>query len=117
MKADCEMKKNYEPLSADALEMVASRFRVLGEAMRLRLLQELLKGEATVNELVDLTGTTQANVSKHLSVLETAGLIYKRKEGISIYCGIADPSVFELCNTVCTGLKKQLSSRAERLRL
>lgn len=111
------MKKNYEPLTPEALEMVASRFRVMGEAMRLRLLQELMKAEATVNELVERTGTTQANVSKHLSVLETAGLIYKRKEGVNIYCGIADPSVFELCNTVCSGLKKQLSTRVERLSL
>lgn len=107
------MIKGYEALSEDALEMVASRFRVLGEPMRLRLLQELTEKELTVSELVERTGATQANVSKHLSLLVQAGLVYKRREGVSIYCGIADASVFKLCSIVCGGLQKHASERAQ----
>ncbi|HSP07863.1 MAG TPA: metalloregulator ArsR/SmtB family transcription factor [Acidobacteriota bacterium] len=106
------MIKDYAALSEDALDMVAARFRVLGEPMRLRLLQELTGGERTVSELVERTGATQANVSKHVSLLVQAGLVYKRREGVSIYCGIADESVFKLCGIVCGGLQKQFSSRA-----
>lgn len=107
--------KKYESLSEEALELVAARFRVLGEGMRLRLLQELSRGEATVNELVDRTGATQANVSKHLSVLQQAGLVYKRREGVSTYCGIADESVFQLCGIVCGGLEKQFKTIAKTM--
>ena len=106
------MMKDYEALSEDALELIAARFRVLGEPMRLRLLQELTEKELTVTELVGRTGATQANVSKHLSLLVQAGLVYKRREGVNIYCGIADVSVFKLCSIVCGGLQKQFLNHA-----
>lgn len=99
-------------LSDAALEMIAARFRAYAEPMRLRLLNQLMQGEATVGQLVEATGSGQANVSKHLSILREAGLISTRKEGLSTICFISDPTVMELCDLMCRRLQQQLSENA-----
>ena len=97
------------PLDDRALEMVARRFAVLAEPMRLRLIQALFDGEKSVNTLVELTGGTQANVSRHLQTLTQAHLLSRRKEGLQVFYGIADPTLVKLCELVCGSIEKQLS--------
>ena len=99
-------------VSDEALELVARRFAVLGEPMRLRLLRALFDGEKPVNALVAITGGTQANISRHLQTLTAAGLLARRKEGLQVFYSIADPSIFKLCELVCGSLEKQLSKQA-----
>jgi DNA-binding transcriptional ArsR family regulator len=100
-------KKSPLVLSETALQLVARRFAVLSEPMRLRLLHALFDGEKAVNALVGLSGGTQANVSRHLQTLADAGLLARRKEGLQVYYSISDPSIFELCTLVCGSLEKQ----------
>lgn len=83
------------------LDLVARRFRTLGEPYRLRILQMLEAGEQSVGELVGTLNGNQPNVSKHLQVLFDAGLISRRREGTSIFYSISDPMVFKLCALVC----------------
>ena len=99
-------------LSPEALEMVARRFAVLAEPMRLRLLQSLFDGEKHVNALVALTGGTQANISRHLQTLTEARLLKRRKEGLQVFYTIADPTIFKLCELVCGSLEKEHSAMA-----
>ena len=99
-------------LSEGALHLVARRFAVLGEPMRLRLLQLLMAAEQPVNALVEASGGTQANVSRHLQTLANAGILARRKEGLQVFYAIADPSIFELCELVCGSLEKQHTQRA-----
>ena len=103
------------PLPDPLVELVAQRFRVIGEPMRIRLLDRLRDGEASVGELVDALGSTQQNVSKHLGVLHGAGIVSRRKEGNRVVYAIADDSVFELCETVCGGLQQQVAELAQLL--
>jgi DNA-binding transcriptional ArsR family regulator len=91
------------------LEMVAERFRVLGDPLRLRLLQAMGTEELSVGELVTHTATSQANVSKHLGMMLRAGLIRRRKEGLKVFYAPADPSVFKICDLVCGSLQDRLS--------
>jgi DNA-binding transcriptional ArsR family regulator len=100
------------PLSAELVELIAERFRALGEPTRITLLDRLREGEATVLELTELAGTTQQNVSKHLGVLQRAGIVARRKQGNFAYYRIVDQTVFSLCELVCGGLQRQ----AEALR-
>ncbi len=102
-------------LPEQALELIAARFRVLSEASRLRLLAALEAGEKNVSELVSTTGLTQANVSRHLAVLTEAGLLSRRKDGLSVYYAIADPSIFDLCEHVCGSLQRRLQADAKAL--
>jgi len=98
-----------QPLPDELIELIAQRFRVLGEPMRIKLLDRLREGEATVGELHEALGASQQNVSKHLGVLLAAGMVSRKKAGTSARYGIADESVFELCEHVCGGLRRQVS--------
>jgi ArsR family transcriptional regulator len=109
------MAKKSRQLTDEALAMIARRFAVLSEPMRLRLLHSLFDGEKSVGNLIELSGGTQANVSRHLQTLADAGLLARRKEGLQVFYSIADPSVFPLCELVCGSLEKQHSDRADAL--
>ncbi len=87
-------------LSEDQLEQVALRFRLLGEPMRLRILQAVCHKPRTVNEVVKAVGATQANVSKHLALLAGADILARRKEGQSVYYGMKDHLAMKLCELV-----------------
>ena len=49
------------------LDRMAARFKLLGEPMRLKILQAVCREPRSVNDIVAATGSTQANVSKHLA--------------------------------------------------
>ena len=100
------------PLNDQALEIVAHRFAVLAEPMRLRLIQALFGGEKNVTELVAATKGTQANVSRHLQTLIAAHMLDRRKEGLQVYYRIADPTIPRLCELVCGSLEKTLTRQA-----
>jgi DNA-binding transcriptional ArsR family regulator len=95
------------PLPDPLVELIARRFRVIGEPTRIRLLDRLRDGEATVHDLRDAVGASQQNVSKHLQVLLEAGIVERRKQGNHACYSIADESVFELCEQVCGSLERQ----------
>jgi len=102
-------------LSPGALEMIAERFKIFSEPMRLRLLYAMMNGEKTVSELVAETGGLQANVSKHLGMLLDAGIVMRRKQGLNAYYSIADRTTYELCDLVCNSLENRLNTSLERL--
>ncbi len=89
------------PLTDQMVELVARRFRMLGEPQRLRILQTLEHGERTVGEIVEAVAANQSNISKHLQSLYEAGLVGRRRKGNSIYYSIADAVVFKICELVC----------------
>ena len=97
------------PLPAPLVELIAQRFRVLGEPMRIRLLDALREGPLTVGELQKATGGSQQNVSKHLGVLRDAGLVRRAKEGTFARYEIADEAVFAICEQVCGGLRERFA--------
>jgi DNA-binding transcriptional ArsR family regulator len=98
------------PLPEKVVELIAYRFRVIGEPTRIRLLELLREGELMVGELVERTGATQQNVSKHLAVLLQAGIVGRRKEGVCVYYRIADATVFDICELVCGSLEQQFNA-------
>jgi DNA-binding transcriptional ArsR family regulator len=95
------------PLPDDLAELIARRFRVLGEPMRVRL------REATVGELSEALSASQQNVSKHLSVLADTGILGRRKQGNHVYYRIVDEGVFALCEEVCGSVQQQLRALNE----
>jgi DNA-binding transcriptional ArsR family regulator len=109
-------KSKHRLLSVAALELVAGRFRVLSEPMRLRLLATLQEGEKNVTALVAATGSTQANVSKHLGILAAAGMVGRRKDGLSVFYFISDPKIFQLCELMCSKLEEEFAEKSRYLR-
>ena len=103
------------PLPDPVVELIAERFRVIGEPLRIKLLDRLRSGEASVGELTEALGAGQQNVSRHLGVLHAAGIVSRRKQGTRVLYGIADRSVFDLCEAVCGSLQQSVSELAELL--
>ncbi len=109
------MPKPKRELSEAALQMMADRFKMLAEPIRLKILHTLWDGELTVGEIIAATGALQANVSKHMGILQQAGLVSRRKEGQSVYYQICDETIFELCEVVCAGLYDRLAAQMSEL--
>ena len=97
------------PLPDPLIDLIAYRFRVLGEPTRIKLLDRLRDGPATVQELQEASGSSQQNVSKHLGVLVQAELVARQRYGKFVRYEIADESVFTLCEEVCGGLRRRMS--------
>ncbi len=98
------------PLPEDLAELIARRFRALGDPLRVRMLDLLRNQELSVTVLAEQLGAGQQNVSKHLAVLVDTGMLARRKDGTHVYYRIADEGVFALCEQVCGSLQAQLAS-------
>jgi DNA-binding transcriptional ArsR family regulator len=96
--------------SRTGLEKIAQSFRALSESTRLSILQELKSGPKTVNELVALVGSSQANISKQLSVLRDAGFLDREQRGTNALYSICDPLVMDLCQLMCDGINRRAQS-------
>lgn len=104
------MAKNLSP---QAIELVAYRFKILSEPLRLRILQNLQAEAKSVTELTELVETSQPNVSKHLKILQDAGVLQRQQKGNSVFYSIADESIFTLCEIVCGSLEDRLKNQVE----
>ncbi len=112
------MKKiKHRDVSPEALDLVAARFKVLSESIRLQILQQLENGRLGVTELAASVGSTQPNVSKHLKMMQDAGLVSRKQEGNTVYYSIADASVFKLCDVVCGSLREKFEEQSAVFRL
>ena len=98
--------KLHRTLTDEEFEQIARRFRLLGEPMRLKIMQAVCKAPHTVTDIVTATGATQANVSKHLALLATAGILTRQKAGQCVYYGIKDQLAMQLCELVRAQLAK-----------
>jgi DNA-binding transcriptional ArsR family regulator len=101
------------PLSDRARDLMAVRFRALGEPMRLKILERLFRSPASVGEILDAVGGTQANVSKHLTVLRSGRLVSGRKNGNRTVYSISDPALERLCAVVCEAVSRDARAEAK----
>lgn len=102
-------------LSDEMLELIAQRLRLLADPTRLKILHQLKEGERSVTELVEATGASQPNVSKHLSTLRSHHLVERRQCGNTAYFSISAPFIFDVCNTVCDSMKDEWLKRSSLL--
>lgn len=101
------------------LERVSGYFALLAEPMRLRILNAICDEERSVSDIVERTGSTQTNVSRHLSLMHAKGVLVRRREGAMTFYGISDPAIISLCRTACVhvasmGDDKSISRRTVR---
>jgi DNA-binding transcriptional ArsR family regulator len=101
-----------DPLPEALVELIAERFRVIGDPTRIRVLERLRRGEASVQELTDAIGSSQQNVSKHLTLLARAGIVGRRRVGTYAYYRITDASVLAMCEQVCGAVQRDVEALA-----
>ncbi len=94
------------------ISVMAGRFKLLSEPMRLKLIAALKDGEKSVGELVAQTDAGQPNVSKHLTALLQGGIVSRRKQGTTIYYAISDSTIVELCDLVCGSAQRNAVEQA-----
>jgi ArsR family transcriptional regulator len=76
----------------------------------------MVGGEMSVGQVVEKTGRTLANVSKHLKLLAEAGLVARRKEGLQVFYRLDDPVVEKICHLVCESIYQEIEEQTERQR-
>lgn len=84
-------------MSPELVNVLARRFKALGDPARLLILEALANGERTVTRLVHETGLHQANLSKHLALLLTEGFVRRRRDGAFAYYRLAGSDIRRLC--------------------
>ena len=93
-----------------AVELLADRLRILGQPLRIRLLNRLHESPATVQELVDAVGAVQQNVSQHLAILHQAGIVTRSKQGTRVRYELSDPHVIALLAEARASLARQVDA-------
>ncbi|MDT9546743.1 MAG: winged helix-turn-helix transcriptional regulator [Chlorobium sp.] len=106
-----EVKKWNLNMPDEMLEAVSSRFKLLSEPMRLRILRVLCEQERTVQEIVNAVSASQANISKHLALMHDNGIVNRRKEGLKCYYSIADDSIIFACYLISKSVVENLQDR------
>jgi DNA-binding transcriptional ArsR family regulator len=71
--------------------------RALGDPKRLCVLESLADGEVSVGDLASKVACQVPNMSQHLAVLRSAGLVTARRDGNTVYYRLSDPRVLEAC--------------------
>lgn len=103
------------PLTPETLDLIAHRFKALGDPTRLRILDALRGGEASVSALVAATGLSQANASKQLKQLHALGFVARRKDGLFVRYRLADRGIFRLCDLMCARVAEEATRRTRTL--
>lgn len=93
-------------------DAVARYFGLLSEPTRLRILHAICQAEQSVSDIVAATGATQTNVSRHLALMHQAGVVSRRRDGNSVYYGVADPEFVSICRSVCVQIAGRLDATA-----
>lgn len=91
------------------VEFKARIFKVLGDANRMRILELLRGGERCQCEIVPLLGQSQPTVSRHLRLLEEAGLIESRRDGNRMMYQATDELVYGILDALDPELLRILS--------
>ncbi len=87
----------------------AEVLKTLASPRRLEILHALARGPIEVGRLAQLIGASQPNVSQHLSVLRTAGMVEAEREGREVRYRLADPDVMVACALMRSVLERRLT--------
>jgi DNA-binding transcriptional ArsR family regulator len=89
---------------------VSQFFSLLAEPSRLKILFILCNGEKSVNQVTEESGSSQANVSRHLTALHREGILKRRKAGVTVYYSIGDEATLGICQSVCARVVEEMKT-------
>lgn len=97
----------------DVFELHAAICQTLANAKRLRILAALRQGEKSVGDLARRLGLRKANVSQHLALLRSRGVLRARRRGASVYYSVSNPKIIRAFDLMRAVLEERLAgSRA-----
>ena len=90
--------------------------KTLANPKRLEILNALGKGEVSVAQLVRILRLPKANVSQHLAVLRSRGVVKARREGLNVYYRVANSKIIRACRLMRDVLVEHLDESARATR-
>ena len=105
---DDQTKKLYE--------MKAQIIQAVGQPIRLAIVDLLKDGERCVCDIAETVGAERSNVSRHLSVLLSNGIVECRKDGLRMIYSLRTPCILNFFSCVADVLKQQLRESNAMLR-
>jgi ArsR family transcriptional regulator len=78
------------------IEQASRAMKAMSHPLRLKILCVLSDGEASVQEIVELVGTTQSNISQHLAILRDKGVLRTRKDANRVFYRVSDARTLKL---------------------
>lgn len=94
----------------ELFERQARICRAFAHRARLQILDRLGHGELGVSDLQEALGISKANISQHLAVLKSVGVVSTRREGKQVYCSLAMPEVKQACHLIRKVLQAQIAA-------
>jgi DNA-binding transcriptional ArsR family regulator len=106
-----ELKLMPKKIDMKIFKMQAAISKTMANPLRLAILYFLKGEEKTVNELAELVGASQSNVSQHLAMMRQRDIVTTRKEGSNVYYSVANPKINQACDMVREVLLEQLKQK------
>ena len=91
----------------------ANIIKAIAHPSRLFIIEELNKSEKCVNELTEMIGADTSTISKHLSVLKNAGIVFDEKRGNSVFYKLRVPCILDFIGCIETVLETNIKSQME----
>jgi len=92
-------------------ELHADVCKVFSNAKRLEILNTLREKELTASELIGKIGLSKANLSQHISILKSKGVVLSRREGVNIYYRISNSKIIQACDLMREVLMEQFQEK------
>ena len=89
--------------------------KAMAHPSRLMMIDALDEGEKCVNELRDIVGSDLSTVSRHLSILRSAGIVEDRKDGLQVFYRLRVPCILNFFGCVEAVLKEELKSAMQAM--
>ncbi len=97
-----------EALDWEIFERQSTICKAFANPIRICILHNLGKREWSVAELQQLLGISIPNLSQHLTILKSAGIVMTRREGKRVFCSLPIPEVKQACDLIHSVLRRQI---------
>ena len=98
-------------MNKEIFELQASICQTMGNAKRLEIINILGESELTVGDIAEKMGVRMANLSQHLSIMKSKGILLSRRDGVNIYYRISNPKVVQACSLMTEVLMEQMETQ------
>jgi len=102
-------RKNFYALHSDVCKTLAN-------PKRQEILDSLREREMTVNEIVGKTGIAQANLSQHLAIMRTKGIVKTRRDGLKVYYSLSNAKIIQAFDLISQLINESLATQSKTVK-
>ncbi len=100
----------------DKIHFQAEILKTLGQPTRLKIVEFLRDGERCVCEIFPAIGEEQSNTSRHLNLMVSSGILFRRKEGVKIFYALKHPEILEIVDLATLIMTQEVTGRQRMLK-